>query len=142
MRTWKPRRPVVLIVDDDPDILHVLGLILAAEGCDVREALSGAEALAALDRVDVLIVDQRMPQMFGTELVAGAQAQGFDGRVLLISGSDDVRSEAGPARIDSFLAKPIGPQRLMREIERLFYLNIHTRRTNREQRSSEIPLKA
>lgn len=142
MRTWKPRRPVVLIVDDDPDILHVLGLILAAEGCDVREALSGAEALAALDRVDVLIVDQRMPQMFGTELVAAAQAQGFMGRVLLISGSDDVRTQAGSARIDSFLAKPIGPQRLMREIERLFYLNIHTRRTNREQRSSEIPLKA
>jgi DNA-binding NtrC family response regulator len=142
MRTWKPRRPVVLIVDDDPDILHVLGLILAAEGCDVREALSGAEALAALDRVDVLIVDQRMPQMFGTELVVAAQAQGFMGRVLLISGSDDVRTQAGSARIDSFLAKPIGPQRLMREIERLFYLNIHTRRTNREQRSSEIPLKA
>lgn len=142
MRTWKPRRPVVLLVDDDPDILHVLGLILAAEGCDVREALSGTDALAALDHVDVLIVDQRMPQLLGTEFVAAAQAQGFAGRVLLISGSDDVRSEVGRARIDSFLAKPIGPHKLMLEVERLFYLNIHTRRTNRETRASEIPLKA
>lgn len=143
MRTWKPRRPVVLVVDDDPDLLQVLGMCLAAEGCDVREAPSGAEALTMLDRVDVLIVDQRMPHMFGTELVEKAQAAGFSGRVLVISGSQDVQTEVEAARIDGFLTKPIGPQRLIHEVERLFYMNVPRRRSaGRAIHGSEIPLKA
>ncbi|HRI64632.1 MAG TPA: response regulator [Polyangium sp.] len=124
MRTWKPRQPVVLVVDDDPDILQLLGMCLAAEGCDVREALTEREALQRLDRVDVLIVDQRMPHTSGTDLVVKARAQGFGGRVLIISGSRDALVDARRTLADGFLAKPIGPRELSKEVERLFYLNV------------------
>lgn len=143
MRTWKPRQPVVLVVDDDPDILRVLGMCLSAEGCAVREALSGTDALAMLDRVDVVVVDQRMPAMNGTEFVAAARAQGYAGRVLIISSSRSARTDASVANADSFLAKPIGPRELISEVERLFYLNVPMNRmADRASRPSSVSTKA
>jgi DNA-binding response OmpR family regulator len=143
MRTWKPRRPVVLLVDDDPDLLRLLGMCLSSEGCDVREVPSGAEALCTLDGVDVLVVDQRMPNMCGTDVIASARAKGYAGRVLVISGSRSARSESDLARADSFLAKPIGPRELIAEVERLFYLNVPAgRSTDRCSRTSVVPSKS
>ena len=142
MRTWKPRRPVVLLVDDDPDILRVLGMCLSAEGCDVREAGSGTDALSTLDHVDVLVVDQRMPNMCGTELIAAARAKGYSGRVLVISSSRQARTEADLAHTDGFLAKPIGPRELIAEVERLFYLNVLPRSTGPSGQTAAIPSKA
>lgn len=143
MRTWKPRQPVVLVVDDDPDLLRVLGMCLSSEGCEVREALSGADALAALDRVDVLVVDQRMPSMSGTDVITSARARGYTGRVLVISSSRDARAAAERAMSDGFLAKPIGPRELIAEVERLFFMNIAPMRSvGRSERTSVIPSKA
>jgi len=143
MRTWKPRRPVVLLVDDDPDILRLFGMCLSAEGCDVREAPSGAEALCTLEGIDVLVVDQRMPSMCGTDVIALARAKGYAGRALVISSSRTARSDAEVARADGFLAKPIGPRELIAEVERLFYLDIPAvRPTERSTPTSVIPTKA
>lgn len=142
MRTWKPRRPVVLLVDDDPDILRVLGMCLSSEGCDVREAHSGTDAVCKLDGVDVLIVDQRMPNMCGTDLILSARAKGYVGRALVISSSRNARSNADAACADGFLAKPIGPRELIAEVERLFYLNVPGfRPTDRSSRTSVVPTK-
>jgi two-component system KDP operon response regulator KdpE len=134
---------VVLLVDDDPDILRVLGMCLSAENCDVREAPSGADALCTLDGVDVLVVDQRMPNMCGTDVIASARAKGYAGRALVISSSRSARSEADVARADGFLAKPIGPRELIAEVERLFYLNVPAcRSSERSPRTSVVPSKA
>jgi len=122
MRTWRPRRPVVLVVDDDPGLLTVLSLCLHAEGCEVREAVAASEALEKLDRVDVVVVDQRMPAMSGTELIAAARARGYTCRFLVISGKQGAQEEAAEAGAEGFLAKPIGLRDLTTEVERLFYL--------------------
>lgn len=122
VRTWRSRPPVVLVVDDDPDILKLLGMVLAAEGCEVREALAPAEALGKLERVDVVVVDQRMPTMSGTEFIAEARGRGYTCRFLVISGQRKARDEAAQAGADAFLAKPLGARELMVEVERLFYL--------------------
>lgn len=134
---------MVVVVDDDPDLLRVFGMCLAAEGCDVREALTGAEALAMLERVDVLVVDQHMPEMCGTDLIAAARAKGYAGRTLVISGSDSARTEADLAKSDGFLAKPIGPRELIGEVERLFFLTVRSARpTGRTSRQPVVPTKA
>jgi len=118
-------------------------MCLSSEGCDVRESHSGADAVFKLDGVDVLVVDQRMPNMSGTDLVASARAKGYVGRVLVISSSRNARSEADLARADGFLAKPIGPRELTAEVERLFYLNVPVVRSNdRPSRTSVVPSKA
>lgn len=134
---------MVLVVDDDPDLLRVFGMCLRSEGCEVREASSGTEALASLDQVDVLIVDQRMPNMCGTEVIASARARGYVGRVLVISSSRDARAAAERASSDGFLAKPIGPRELLAEVERLFFMNVPPPRfMGRSERTSVVPSKA
>jgi two-component system response regulator GlrR len=114
----------VLVVDDDPDILKLLGMCLAAEACEVREALAPADALEKLTGVDVVVVDQRMPTMSGTEFIAAARARGHTCRFLMISGQRRAREEAAQAGADAFLAKPLGARELMAEVERLFHLGL------------------
>ncbi|MEF8703441.1 MAG: EAL domain-containing protein [Candidatus Accumulibacter sp. UW26] len=64
--------PSVLLVDDEPNILSALKRLLRREGYHVLTAESGQAALAILARepVKVVVSDQRMPSMSGTELLA------------------------------------------------------------------------
>jgi two-component system phosphate regulon response regulator PhoB len=60
----------ILVVDDEPDSLETLRLLLVDEGFDVRVAASGAEALQRIAELvpDLLIVDIMMPSMTGLDL--------------------------------------------------------------------------
>ena len=62
-------RPRILIVDDDPRLLHVVSMYLTIEGYDVTTASDGEEALATMDvaRPDLVILDVMMPGMDGLE---------------------------------------------------------------------------
>jgi CheY-like chemotaxis protein len=67
-----------MIVDDDPLVLTATVAMLEDLGHTAVGATSGAEALELLrsgHKIDVLITDQAMPGMTGTELVAKARAQ-------------------------------------------------------------------
>ncbi len=60
----------VLVVDDDADKLNLLAVALGMEGYDVRTAVNGKEALAAVESYppDLIIADVMMPEMDGYEL--------------------------------------------------------------------------
>lgn len=60
----------ILVVDDSPSNVKLLRVILAAAGYRVLDAVSGAEALATLqrDRPDAVLLDVRMPGMSGFEV--------------------------------------------------------------------------
>ena len=62
----------VLIVDDDPGVRHVVRRMLEANGHQLREAATGAEALAAVSAAppDVMVLDLMMPGMNGMQLLA------------------------------------------------------------------------
>lgn len=61
----------ILLVDDEPTILHVVKKILEMESLVVLTAKDGAEALSVLEArdVDALLTDLRMPGMSGQELI-------------------------------------------------------------------------
>ncbi len=65
-------KSTVLLVDDDPNLTAALRRRLHKEGYHVLEAHSGKQALALLseESVDVLVTDEKMPGMAGSELVA------------------------------------------------------------------------
>jgi CheY-like chemotaxis protein len=110
----------LLIVDDDPDLLHVVGDLLRMEGYHVVTAPSGAEALAVVERLapDLIITDMMMPNMDGVELLrqmAGdARYRHLPAIALTAAGVVQARdrlAEAGvqatvcekPVRVDRFL---------------------------------------
>ena len=110
----------MLVLDDDPDILKLLGMCLASEGCAVRTASDTTDALTQIEGVDVAIVDQRMPVMSGTEFIQAARAHHATARFVVISGRREIRDEAIAAGADTFLLKPISARELLLVVERLF----------------------
>src|SRR5579871_884876 len=74
----EPRR--LLIVDDDDDFRGSLALFLADQGFTVAECASGRSALErfrAGERADVILLDWRMPEMNGLEVLHSLRQQGI-----------------------------------------------------------------
>ena len=67
-----PPRGSILVVDDEPRNLSAMEALLAATGCGVETAASGAEALRRILRTDfaLILLDVRMPEMDGFETAA------------------------------------------------------------------------
>ena len=99
----------VLIVDDSPVNLKVLGAILKNLGVEFRTALSGAEALKILetDSFDAMFTDLRMPEMDGAELAKRIRAdRRFDGMKIAVVTADILLDKAN-GNFDCVLLKPI-----------------------------------
>ena len=107
---------MILIVDDDPAMLELLGLWLKLEGYAVRTASNGQEALAILDDEIpcAMLVDLRMPVMSGAELRAVQQGIPSLSRVpfILVSGEDGVEQIARDLGVGDVVSKPFDPERL------------------------------
>src|SRR5258708_20132344 len=115
-------KPVLFTIDDDPDVLRALERALRQHCSDrfrVMRASSGASALGALHQlrerrnaVALMLVDQRMPQMSGVELLEQALPLFPDAkRVLLTAYADTdaaIRAINSP-HIDYYLLKPWDP---------------------------------
>ena len=112
----------VLIVDDEPRVLDSLEALLAMEYAVVR-AQRGEEALRRLTEqpVAVIISDQRMPGMLGTELLARSLTLAPDTvRILLtaFTDADALMESINAANIYHFLLKPWEPKELLHTVRR------------------------
>lgn len=101
----------MLLVDDDAYVLELLGDLLAAQGYRVLRAGSGAAALEILARepVQVVVSDQWMPGMSGTELMAQVKTQYPHTARLILSAqleSGDIARAVGAGIVDAFHSKP------------------------------------
>jgi len=83
------RRPRILVVDDDPDIRHLMSEVLAGSSYHVDIAENGTRAWAALQakRFDLLVTDHEMPGLTGLQLVTKLRLAGMRLPVILASGS-------------------------------------------------------
>ncbi len=115
-------RPLVLVVDDDPDILASVTTILEMEGFEAARADDGQTALLALHgglRPAVILLDLMMPGMNGWEFRA---KQLDDDRladipVIVFSGDANVAGRSAELRATGFLRKPIDLETLLAAIE-------------------------
>ena len=104
-------RPRVLLVDDDQDLVRSLALGLRREPWDIQTAHSATEALQIVDKepFDVIVTDDHMPRMRGSELLRILRTRHPDTMRLLLTGQASVESalhainEAGVYRM---LTKP------------------------------------
>jgi CheY-like chemotaxis protein len=113
----------ILVVDDDPETVSVVGAALEEQGWRVRTAASGEEGLAmAFDRPPhVAIVDLIMPEMGGAQVCAALRADPRFARtrILVLSGAEDTRVVAAGCDADSAVIKPFTPELLVHEVRRL-----------------------
>ncbi|EIO6343796.1 two-component system response regulator GlrR [Shigella sonnei] len=111
----------LLLVDDDPGLLKLLGLRLPSEGYSVVTAESGAEGLRVLNRekVDLVISDLRMDEMDGMQLFAEIQKvqPGMPVIILTAHGSIPDAVAATQQGVFSFLTKPVDKDALYQAID-------------------------
>jgi CheY-like chemotaxis protein len=106
----------ILCVDDEETPRTLRKLILQKQGYQVVTAASGEEALELLDLADINLVlsDQMMPGMSGTELTKSVKATRPTMPVILISGVNEIPSDASYA--DRFISKVEGPELLFKTV--------------------------
>ncbi len=115
----------LLVVDDEPAICDIAERILSRAGYRVLVATSGAQAIEVIDtgghRVDLLLTDVVMPQMFGNELADHIAARQPQTRVLYMSGWADALTEENGTLPPgtTVLAKPFSAAALLRAVRRV-----------------------
>ncbi len=103
----------ILVVDDDPATVGVLELVLTAQGYDVQSCLCPQLALKRLasDQYDVLLTDQIMPNVTGSQLVEAAKRLARAPRCFIMSGLPP-SEDAGAL----FIEKPLDVDELLRKL--------------------------
>ncbi|MBN8281306.1 MAG: response regulator transcription factor [Gammaproteobacteria bacterium] len=119
-----PSRPAttVFVVDDDDGVRTSLGILLDSAG---YRAVAFASAREFLDQYDAarpgcLLLDMRMPEMTGMELLHELAGRGAFLPVIFITGHGDVPMavESMKAGAFDFLQKPFSPKDLLERVER------------------------
>jgi signal transduction histidine kinase len=110
-------RQNVLVVDDDAALAENVAEIIGALDVDVEMAGSARQALAAAGgkRFDLVLVDVRLPDADGTEVVAPLRATGPHTEVVLITGDASIDSAIAAVRggAFAFVLKPFSPPELL-----------------------------
>jgi two-component system, OmpR family, response regulator CpxR len=112
-----PRRPSVLVVDDDDSIREVLAEVLRDEGYEVACAANGEQALGELRRhghPDLMLLDLMMPVLSGWEVLELLQASPDLSQIPVVV----VSAMSAPGACEH-LAKPIDLDRLLATVSRL-----------------------
>jgi DNA-binding response OmpR family regulator len=106
----------ILIVDDEPNVRLNYRVALETEGYVVKETHCGPKALdeLAASPFDLAILDMRMPEMDGLELLAEMRNRGFTTPVVIITAFGDVPHAVRAMKLGAidFLKKPITPEAL------------------------------
>jgi CheY-like chemotaxis protein len=104
----------ILVAEDEPDLLHMLEVLLGMWGYHVVAARNGAEALErAAPRPDLLLTDLSMPEMDGLELCRRFRARPILRSVPIIVVSALPRLPAGMlGTVEAFFPKPPDLERL------------------------------
>lgn len=115
----------VMIVDDCGTTRKLLSYIMKERGYKILTASNGLEALEVLatNPIDLVLTDLNMPQMDGVELVKNLRGNDVykDLPVIMVTteGGEVDRKTGLEAGVNTYLTKPISPQRLIYEIEKL-----------------------
>jgi putative two-component system response regulator len=115
----------VLIVDDQPDVVDVMGAILTANGFDVDSASNGLEGLERVNEQipDIILLDISMPKMDGFEtcrrLKNGLGTQGIPVVMFTTQTDRESRIQALQAGANDFLGKPVDGTELIVRVNNL-----------------------
>jgi DNA-binding response OmpR family regulator len=120
----------VLIVDDDPDLVETVAMMLESKGFEVGKAYDGIEGEAAIEkrRPDVLILDVMMPRKTGYQLCNELKSnkKTSDIPIVLLTAVGEAvptttysHAEGMATEADDYIPKPVDAAVLMDAVQRL-----------------------
>jgi two-component system KDP operon response regulator KdpE len=113
------KKPAILVVDDEPQILRVMRASLPVRGYEVRTATSGQEALDEIRKQmpDLIILDLVMPEISGLEVCQRVREfSSVPIIVLSAKGSEGDKVAALDIGADDYVTKPFGMEELLARI--------------------------
>ena len=114
----------ILVIDDDKSILRTFTRILQKSGYEIDVAETGKEALekAQKKKYDLALIDIRLPDMDGTDLLTKMQQIMRDCIKIMITGFPSLENgvKALDEGADAYLVKPVKPEELLTLIEEKF----------------------
>jgi two-component system, OmpR family, alkaline phosphatase synthesis response regulator PhoP len=116
----------ILIADDEPDILEIIGYNLSREGYQVTTAKDGDEALAKAKMIkpELIILDIMMPKKNGVEVCELLRAKPAfkDTLIIFLTALSDESSHVKGLETgaDDYISKPISPKVLLSKVNALF----------------------
>lgn len=116
----------VVCVEDEPEMIDLVRLILSRRGFEVIGAPSGQEGLQTIERLrpDLVLLDLMMPDMDGWEVYQRMKANTALHHIPVIvvtakAQSIDKMLGLHIAKVDDYITKPFGPSELLSSIERV-----------------------
>jgi DNA-binding NtrC family response regulator len=130
----------ILVVDDDASLRTMLAELLRSEGHTVTEAEDGARALAAAgrDAVDLTLLDLRLPDGSGLDLLPKLKELRPESSVIMLTALGSIRDAVEAMRLgaDNFVPKPIDPEGLFTIVGKGLDAALLRRRAARMERLS------
>ncbi len=116
----------IMVVDDEPDVVDLVKLVLESDGFRVVTAYSGKEALDKIDREmpDLVLLDIMMPQMDGWEVYSRIRANPNTKDIpvaMLTAKSQSIDKMIGlhVVKVDDYITKPFGRSELLERVKRI-----------------------
>jgi two-component system response regulator VicR len=116
----------IMVVDDEPDVVDLVKLVLESDGFDVVTAYGGKEALDKIgqEMPDLVLLDIMMPQMDGWEVYSRIRAspRTKDTPVAMLtakSQSIDKMIGLHVVKVDDYITKPFGRSELLERVKRI-----------------------
>ena len=117
----------IIIIDDEASILKLMGQVASRMGHQVSMHLTGKEGMAAMEREkpELLIVDLRIPDMNGLQIIQDCRARFPQTEVVMVTGYGSVETAVEAMRLGAFdyLTKPFDLEDLQRTINRAMQKN-------------------
>jgi len=116
-------RPVILIIEDEPEVLTLLTRMLQREECQIIPALGGENALQALRQhtPDIILLDLAMPGINGLDLLEAIRDMPHlrDAKVVVITARPMMAEEARQYNVARIFLKPVRAVQLVHTLHEI-----------------------
>jgi DNA-binding NtrC family response regulator len=144
MEVYMKRDVQVLVADDDPQMQRAIHATLSRLGAQVTVVGDGKRALEALEEssFDLIISDQRMPELTGQQLLAEIQKRGYAAPFIMITAYGTITDavEAMQLGASDFIMKPFAAEDLERLVDRVLSPESKQFRNKNSKKSSGRPI--
>lgn len=116
----------IMVVDDEPDVVDLVKLVLESDGFDVVTAYSGKECLEKIEKEmpDLVLLDIMMPQMDGWEVFRRIKANEKTRDIpvaMLTAKTQSIDKMIGlhVVKVDDYITKPFGRSELLERVKKI-----------------------